>query len=73
MPAEVGLAVVRLIITERLAERAREFGAHLIARLEELKQRYEVIGDVRGRGLLIGASLSRTAGQNGPRMTSCSA
>jgi 2,2-dialkylglycine decarboxylase (pyruvate) len=57
MPAEVGLAVVRLILTEQLAERAKQLGNHLQARLDELKQRHEVVGDVRGRGLLIGVEL----------------
>ena len=57
MPAEVGLAVVRLIVADQLAERAKELGDYLMASLAELKQRYEVIGDVRGRGLLIGVEL----------------
>lgn len=57
MPARVGLAVVKLLTSERLAERAREIGAYLRAGLDELRQRYEVIGDVRGRGLLLGVEL----------------
>ena len=57
MPAEVGLAVLRLIVSEKLAVRANEIGKYLFDGLLELKQRYEVIGDVRGRGLLIGVEL----------------
>jgi 2,2-dialkylglycine decarboxylase (pyruvate) len=57
MPAEVGLAIVRLVTTAKLADRSQELGVYLKAQLEQLQQRHEVIGDVRGRGLLIGVEL----------------
>ena len=57
LPARVGLAVLAVLARENLAERAREMGGYLKDGLLGLKQRYEVIGDVRGRGLLLGVEL----------------
>jgi 2,2-dialkylglycine decarboxylase (pyruvate) len=57
LPAVVGLAVLEVLARERLAERAVVLGERLAAGLRDLQQRYEVIGDVRGRGLLRGVEL----------------
>jgi 2,2-dialkylglycine decarboxylase (pyruvate) len=57
LPAAVGLKVIEVILRERLAERAAELGARLKAGLRALQQRYDCIGDVRGRGLLLGLDL----------------
>jgi 2,2-dialkylglycine decarboxylase (pyruvate) len=57
LTAEVGLAVLKVIEGEQLVARANVMGAYLRARFEELQQRHEVIGDVRGLGLLLGVEL----------------
>jgi 2,2-dialkylglycine decarboxylase (pyruvate) len=57
LPAAVGLAVLEVLRRERLSERALDLGRRLEAGLRDLHQRYEVIGDVRGRGLLWGVEL----------------
>jgi len=64
--AEVGLAVLKVIAEEQLVARSREMGAYLRGRLEDLQQRYEVIGDVRGAGLLIGVELVRDRASRAP-------
>jgi 2,2-dialkylglycine decarboxylase (pyruvate) len=57
LPAEVARAVLRVLATEHLNERAVTMGAYLHAGLQSLQQRYEAIGDIRGYGLLYGVEL----------------
>jgi 2,2-dialkylglycine decarboxylase (pyruvate) len=57
LPAAVGLKVVDVILRDRLSERAAELGRRLKDGLKALQQRYDCIGDVRGRGLLLGLDL----------------
>jgi 2,2-dialkylglycine decarboxylase (pyruvate) len=64
--AEVGLAVLKVIAEEQLVARSREMGAYLRRRFEELQQRYEAIGDVRGAGLLLGVELVRDRASRTP-------
>ena len=46
------LATIRVIEENDLPRNAREVGDYLRGRLEELKDKYPVIGDVRGMGLM---------------------
>jgi 2,2-dialkylglycine decarboxylase (pyruvate) len=57
LPPAVGLKVIEVILRDRLTERAAELGKRLKDGLEALQQRYDCIGDVRGRGLLLGLDL----------------
>lgn len=54
LPAKVGLAVLQVLAQEQLADRAVAMGQYLLNGLRNLQKHYEVIGDVRGRGLLLG-------------------
>jgi 4-aminobutyrate aminotransferase-like enzyme/Ser/Thr protein kinase RdoA (MazF antagonist) len=56
---EASLAVLDVIEHEDVQRNAAEQGAWLQEALEELRSRYEVIGDVRSLGLLIGVELVR--------------
>lgn len=51
------LTTIEIIEDENLVENARRVGALALERLEEMKRALPVIGDVRGRGLLMGIEL----------------
>jgi 4-aminobutyrate aminotransferase len=55
--ARAALATLEVIEREGLVENAERVGAHALARLQEMKQRHRLIGDVRGRGFLLGVEL----------------
>jgi len=50
----VGIACIKEIQERNLCAHSKELGEYLKGKLEELKDKFEVIGDVRGKGLLIG-------------------
>ncbi len=53
----IGMAVLDVIEDEGLQANALEVGTYLKQALQKLAERYDVIGDVRGRGLFIGVEL----------------
>lgn len=55
----IGMAVLDVIEDENLQAKAKSVGAYLMKGLQELKRRYEIIGDVRGLGLFIGVEFVR--------------
>jgi adenosylmethionine-8-amino-7-oxononanoate aminotransferase len=55
--ASAGLAVLRYIEANNLPQNVLERGAQLRAGLEELATRHEMIGEVRGRGLMLAIEL----------------
>ncbi|NJQ14417.1 aspartate aminotransferase family protein [Streptomyces bohaiensis] len=55
--AAVGNTVLDVLTEERLDERARTLGEFLRKGLTEIAERHPVVGDVRGRGLLVGLEL----------------
>ena len=57
LTASVGLAVINVILADNLVNRAASLGRYLQNQLTELQNRYEAIGDVRGRGLLLGVEI----------------
>ncbi|KAJ0985466.1 hypothetical protein J5N97_003822 [Dioscorea zingiberensis] len=52
-----GHAVLKVLEKEKLQENAFIVGSYLKDRLTALQEKHEIIGDVRGRGLMIGVEL----------------
>jgi alanine-glyoxylate transaminase / (R)-3-amino-2-methylpropionate-pyruvate transaminase len=52
-----GLATLNVLLEENVQQRAKELGARLRAGLLDLQKRHALIGDVRGRGLMVGVEL----------------
>ncbi|MTI29634.1 aspartate aminotransferase family protein [Xanthovirga aplysinae] len=57
LPAKVGLAMIDVFINEKMAEKAEKQGNYLKKQLLELQNKYECIGDIRGKGLLLGVEI----------------
>jgi len=56
--AKAALAVLRAVHKEKLLANAREMGEYLLFLLNALQDRYEVIKEVRGIGLMLGVELN---------------
>ncbi|MSU71513.1 MAG: aminotransferase class III-fold pyridoxal phosphate-dependent enzyme [Opitutus sp.] len=63
----IGKAVLEVIERENLQANSLKIGGYILAGLEKLKTRHKVIGDVRGRGLMLGIEFvkDRTTKQPG--------
>ena len=57
LPAAIGLAMIDLLIQDQMAKKAELQGAYLKNQLIALQEKYECLGDVRGRGLLLGVEI----------------
>ena len=57
LPAAVGLKVLEIVERDGLVQRAVTSGARLETGLRALQQRFGCIGDVRGRGLMLGMEI----------------
>ena len=61
-----GLASIAVYEEEGLMGRAREMGAYFLEHLEGLAAGYGIIGEVRGRGLMLGVELVRDRATRDP-------
>lgn len=64
-----GTASLDVIANEDVPAKARRIGEHMHLRLAAFQQRYEMVGDVRGRGQLIGVELVRDRQTKEPATT----
>src|SRR5205085_744829 len=52
LAAAAGLAALEIILKEDLVKNAERVGKVMLARLEQMKEKHRVVGEVRGKGLL---------------------
>jgi len=57
LASAAGLAALEIILKEDLVEQSNRVGAVMLAELHRLKEKYRTVGEVRGRGLLLGVEL----------------
>jgi diaminobutyrate-2-oxoglutarate transaminase len=60
-----GTATLAYVRENRLAERAATLGSRMLTRLQELAREFPLIGEVRGRGLMIGLEMVEREGGAG--------
>jgi 4-aminobutyrate aminotransferase len=58
--ARAALTTIEIVEDEGLVENAARVGALALSRLEDLKSRHAAVGDVRGRGLLLGVDIVKS-------------
>src|SRR5437764_9409257 len=67
----MGKAVLEVIEREKLQENSRKLGNHILAGLEKLKTKHKLIGDVRGKGLMLGIELVKDRTTKEPAKAEC--
>jgi alanine-glyoxylate transaminase/(R)-3-amino-2-methylpropionate-pyruvate transaminase len=67
----MGHAVLEVIERENLQENSRQMGGHILDGLRKLKNKHRVIGDVRGRGLLVGLEMVKDHETKEPATAEC--
>ncbi|HVZ63715.1 MAG TPA: aminotransferase class III-fold pyridoxal phosphate-dependent enzyme [Lacunisphaera sp.] len=66
-----GKAVLEVIERENLQANCLKLGTHLLAGFNRLKEKYKVIGDIRGRGLLLGIEFVKDRATKSPGKEEC--
>src|SRR5712671_4371194 len=69
----MGKAVLEVIEKEKLQENSLKQGANIKSGLEKLKAKYKIIGDVRGKGLMIGVEMVKDRTTKEPAKAECAA
>jgi len=57
LAATAALATIQTIVRDKLVQHTERIGALMLEGLQQLQEKYEFLGDVRGKGLLIGLDL----------------
>jgi 4-aminobutyrate aminotransferase-like enzyme len=59
LAAAAGMAALEIILDENLVENSEKVGAKMLAKLRAMQEKHRIVGDVRGKGLLLGLELVR--------------
>ncbi len=57
-----GIKTLEILVAEELSAQAAEKGAYLLAKLKTLQEKYQLIKEVRGKGLLVGIEFKSGGG-----------
>ncbi len=68
-----GRAVLRVIEKEKLQQNSLEIGAYLTNGFHKLAGKHSIIGEVRGKGLMLGIELVKDRGTKEPAKEECAA
>ncbi len=69
----IGKAVLEVIEKENLQERCAVLGERLLGGLRPMVDRYESVGEVRGKGLMVGVEMVADSGSKAPSKARCTA
>ncbi|MSU46159.1 MAG: aminotransferase class III-fold pyridoxal phosphate-dependent enzyme [Lacunisphaera sp.] len=67
----IGQAVLEVIDNEKTQANCLELGNYILAGLNKLKTKHKIIGDVRGRGLMLGIEFVKDRATKEPAKESC--
>jgi len=67
----IGKAVLEVIEKENLQANALQMGNHILAGLNKLKEKHKIIGDVRGKGLMLGIEMVKDRTTKVPASAEC--
>ena len=66
-----GKAVLEVIEQEKLQDNALKIGTRILTGLNQLKEKHDLIGDVRGKGLMLGIELVKDRRTKDPAQEEC--
>lgn len=66
MACAAALASIEVIEEEQILENVQTVGAHFMKRMEKMKAEHPIIGDVKGKGFLLGIELVKDKGTKEP-------
>jgi alanine-glyoxylate transaminase/(R)-3-amino-2-methylpropionate-pyruvate transaminase len=66
-----GKAVLEVIERENLQENSLKLGRRILAGLQKLAEKHDVVGDVRGKGLMLGVELVKDRATKEPAKAEC--